>query len=150
MDLREARNMTIDLMTEHGLLDRGWSFAYNRKKNRAGECDYLSREIRLSSVLTAHRPTPEVRNTILHEVAHAIVGHGNGHNWVWRQMFVQLGGNGERCFESGVREKVAKYRVECEAGGETLLHIHRLTKNYKYGYYRCREHHSKLRIVTLY
>ena len=33
----------------------------------------------------------EIRNTILHEIAHALVGNENVHNLVWKKKALELG-----------------------------------------------------------
>ena len=42
---------------------------------------------------------PEViKNTILHEIAHAIVGYGvSAHGSEWKRMAMSIGCNGQRC-----------------------------------------------------
>ncbi len=66
-----------------------------------------------------------VKNTILHEIAHALVGNGNGHNWVWQQKALEIGCDGRRCFS---RDKVKmpkpNYTATCKSCGK-LSHRYR-------------------------
>ena len=89
MNLFEAQELAIFLMKKHLLLD--WTFNWNNRKSSFGLCSYRKKSIQLSKVLTAVRPEEDVRNTILHEIAHALVGSGHGHNDVWRNMCYRIG-----------------------------------------------------------
>jgi hypothetical protein len=55
-----------------------------------------------------------VKNTLMHEIAHAIVGPGHGHNHVWRSKAIELGSDGQRCH---VFEAPHKYDVVCAVHG---------------------------------
>ncbi len=39
-----------------------------------------------------------MRNTILHEIAHALTGHKAGHNAEWRNMAIAIGCDGQRVY----------------------------------------------------
>ena len=93
--MNEIEMIAKDLMKAHGLIN--WKFAWNNKRTAFGTCRFSNRTIELSSELTPLRPKDETINTILHEIAHALVGANNGHNHIWRRKFIEMGGNGERC-----------------------------------------------------
>lgn len=97
MTLEKAKELAIELMTEHGLIDKGWSFKLDQAKRRYGCCMHSRRVISLSSPLTQIRKDDRVKNTILHEIAHALVGCGHGHDEVWRRKALEIGCNGHRC-----------------------------------------------------
>lgn len=97
MDTIAAANIAIDLMEKHGLYERGWQFEYRNYKSAFGMCHHGSRVISLSRPGTALREEHHVRNTILHEIAHALVGPNFGHDSVWRTKALSIGCNGERC-----------------------------------------------------
>jgi hypothetical protein len=56
---------------------------------------------------------PEVRNTILHEIAHALVGPSHGHDGVWRAPARLMGCNGSRCCDRSVVAPSRKWVAEC-------------------------------------
>lgn len=97
MTLEKAKQLAIKLMTKHGLIDKGWSFKFDKAKRRYGCCMHSRRTISLSSLLTQIRFEDRVKNTILHEIAHALVGAGHGHDDVWRSKALEIGCNGQRC-----------------------------------------------------
>ena len=107
MKLFDAHLLAYQLMDEHGLVERGWTFEFDRAKTRFGVCYYNRKQIKLSKVLTVHRDESSVRNTILHEIAHALVGHGHGHNHVWRRKALEIGCNAERVTDDENLNKIS-------------------------------------------
>jgi predicted SprT family Zn-dependent metalloprotease len=77
------------LLDGHGLAD--WRLALSSAARRLGSCAYHTRTIRLSRHLLLLNHWPEVRDTLLHEAAHALVGQSHGHDRVWRAKAVELG-----------------------------------------------------------
>ena len=125
MKLFEARVLAIQLMDKHGLLDTGWHFEFDNAKRRFGVCKYGMKRIGLSKHLTELNDEARVKNTILHEIAHALVGHKNGHNWVWRSKAIEIGCDGERCYNNReVATPEAKYEAVCVGCG----HVHKKHK----------------------
>jgi len=113
-----AHNTARELMEEYGLISDGWKFDWNRRRTSNGLCNYTKKTISLSSILTPMREEKDVMNTIIHEIAHAIVGSDHGHNWYWKQQFIEMGGDGNRCSsdDTGIREKSATYVMICPKG----------------------------------
>src|SRR4051812_25930717 len=76
----------------------GWRVTVSSRMNRAlGQCRYRTRTIQLSLAHVRLNDAVKVRETILHEVAHALVGPGHGHDRVWRAMAVRVGTRPVRC-----------------------------------------------------
>lgn len=99
MDLAEARELALQLMKKHGLEYR-WRFDFDNAKRRLGACHHEYNCITLSKHLVLLNDIDVVRNTILHEIAHALVDPKYGHNWVWRQKALEIGCDGNRCYSS--------------------------------------------------
>ena len=97
MNIHLAQRIAEELMYKHGLVLNGWSFGFDNAKRRFGCCNYRLKRISLSKPLTELRDESFVRNTILHEIAHALVGGRNGHNHIWRAKAIEIGCNGNRC-----------------------------------------------------
>ena len=53
----------------------------------------------------------EIKNTILHEIAHALVGPKHGHNEIWKQKALEIGCDAERCHY--VVFSKPKYKLTC-------------------------------------
>jgi predicted SprT family Zn-dependent metalloprotease len=96
MNRREILTMATDLMTQHGLIEEGWRPAIDSAKRRAGVCKYATRTLSFSLPIALLNTEVETRDTILHEIAHALVGHSHGHDAVWRAKAREIGCNGQR------------------------------------------------------
>src|SRR4051812_30508933 len=81
VDLEDARGLAHELMRRHGL--GGWRFEFDQAKRRAGVCRHRQKVIGLSAPITRLHPADEVRDTVLHEIAHALAGARAGHGPVW-------------------------------------------------------------------
>jgi predicted SprT family Zn-dependent metalloprotease len=128
MNLSDAKLLAISLMEQHELIDRGWYFTFDNSKRRAGVCNYGKRMIGLSRIITQAQDEVEVRDTILHEIAHALVGRKHGHDAVWRAKAIEIGCNGKRCYDGSklVGKIQFKYIGKCPNGHE--IGRHRLTR----------------------
>lgn len=117
MDISVAKELAIKLMQKHGLIERGWRFEFNFAKRRLGVCKFMSKEIGLSKPYTELNEEKRIRNTILHEIAHALVGHSHGHDAVWRAKAIEIGCDGERCCTAeDVQRPVGNYIATCKNG----------------------------------
>lgn len=94
--LRAVSALARSLMDFHGL--DHWRLDYSKKATwYAGLTRFHERTIRLSARHMMNYEYLYVRETILHEIAHALVGHEHGHNATWRRTAKRIGSNGERC-----------------------------------------------------
>ena len=118
MDVERAVAMAEELVAEHGL--SGWRVVLDRARTRAGVCRADRREIGLSAPLTALHSPAEVRDTVLHEIAHALVGPHHGHDAVWRATALRLGCSGRRT--STAPRPDGPWRGTCPAGHSTTRH----------------------------
>lgn len=114
MELGKAYDMAIALLDHHGLA--GWRVEFDTAKRRAGVCRFADRVIGLSGPLTRLHDADEVRDTILHEIAHALVGPHHGHDEVWRRTAQHIGSSGARCLDSDAPRVVGAWQGICAAG----------------------------------
>lgn len=102
MQLSEAQSLCERLMEQHGLLDKGWRFLWNTTRKKAfGLCSSYTKTIELSVHLTAINEEHHVRDTVLHEIAHALVGSQLGHNQQWKLTCIAIGARPQRCTSDG-------------------------------------------------
>ena len=110
MEIKLAETMALELMAHYGL--GGWIFGFDNAVSRLGYCNYTKRRISLGRHSTMVNPETEVKNTILHEIAHALVGPGFGHGPVWKAKARSIGCTAERTGKIEVKA-AAKYEVTC-------------------------------------
>ena len=104
MKKKEARELAISLMIKHKLFFEVyrnietkyhppyvWKIKFNKSKKNYGLCDGSKRVIYLSKTLLKISTEEEVLDTILHEIAHAIVGYGFGHGKKWKEKAIEIG-----------------------------------------------------------
>jgi predicted SprT family Zn-dependent metalloprotease len=111
--LAEVSRLADRLIHRHGL--GGWSFQFNDASRQAGRCDYGTRVISLSRLFCLKAPVDEVRETILHEIAHALVGPEHNHDSIWKTTARSIGCSGNRCHE--VDFAPSRYIVSCHRCG---------------------------------
>lgn len=122
MDFKEAEAMTRQLMREHGL--KGWSFRWGRGKRLLGSCEERRKIIRLSAPYVQINETSHVRDTVLHEIAHAIAGCKAGHSEAWKKVCRQIGANPSRVDRTASLPK-APYEIYCPGCKGVLAGRHR-------------------------
>lgn len=113
-----VRALAEALLVEH-LPGAGWEFGFDNAKRRAGLCDYSRRRITVSRYLAAASSDDDVRQTLLHEVAHALVGHAAAHGPAWRAAARRIGYTGERLHHGPIAVDRAAWVGRCSAG-----HVH--------------------------
>jgi predicted SprT family Zn-dependent metalloprotease len=119
MDLGDARKLAVELIAQYKL--DGWSFSFDNAKKRHGLCHYSKKTIFLSKISTSNRTNEEVKNTILHEIAHALTP-GEHHNKVWKRKFIEIGGTGERCSKCEYKAKGKNMYICTNCGHNTETH----------------------------
>lgn len=118
MHPHDAQQLARDLMRQHGLFDAGWRFRFDHARRRFGCCRYGSKLISLSRPLTLLNAEPEVRDTLLHEIAHALCPD-DGHGPRWRQKCREIGAKPRRCYDdesiASPPRRPARYEWGCRA-----------------------------------
>lgn len=116
MNLKEAEELAYSLMRQWGLLDAGWRLQWFESIRVNGRCNDVRRIIALNHRYAATAPEHEIRNTILHEIAHALIGCKHKHNALWQRTARSIGCTGERCATNSEMLK-GTYAAVCEVHG---------------------------------
>ena len=126
MTINQAITIAKKVLSEHTEL-RYWSVTTNKRKTSFGTCSYTKKEIQLSEYKLPVMTDAGIKDTIFHEIAHALCP-GHHHDRVWKMKCIELGGDGKsrhgaekfKGGEEGMRiaaEKIAKYTLTCPVCG---------------------------------
>lgn len=134
MDVWDASVMARRLMAEHGL--GGWTFRFNRAKRCLGLCVYGPKRIELSWHFVRRNDEAAVRDTVLHEIAHALAGPKAGHGPKWKAMCRRVGAKPERCDREAAMPP-GRWRATCPGCGQTFTRHRRPMSGRSYSCRRC-------------
>lgn len=93
-------NYTRQLLKHHKL--NNYDVIINsRLKTTYAYCKY-NKQIELNKFYLENGENEDIIDTIIHEVSHALSHKlygekGKGHNKLWKDLFIKLGGSGDRC-----------------------------------------------------
>jgi predicted SprT family Zn-dependent metalloprotease len=112
MHLIDARYLAMELFEKHSLQD--WRLEWDRSKRRFGSCSTHKKQITLSKHLVLCNGIDEVRETILHEIAHAIAPpERKSHGPLWKACAARIGAMPKACYGSEVTRPPYKYQQVC-------------------------------------
>lgn len=132
MDLAKAESLAMTLMEKHGLFENGFIFQWDRSIRVLGRCRTRHKEgkkelfIILSEFFVSNLSEEEVRDTILHEIAHALDYLRSGKQWrrsssgkklahdaVWKNICLEIGAKPDRLYKPSADFSIPKiYRYE--------------------------------------
>lgn len=108
--IRAVDALADELLKTHGL--KRWRFEFDPSTRRAGKCCYTTRTISIAFNLAMNGSDADIRNTLLHELAHALVGRKQGHGPEWKAKVVELGGSPGRTHR--MEFSSPRWKVTCE------------------------------------
>jgi predicted SprT family Zn-dependent metalloprotease len=108
--LEAVQQSALQLITEHGL--KKWQFKFDHSTRRAGCCNYRDKLISVAFDLARTGSDEEIRDTLLHEIAHALVGKKHNHDAVWKAKAREIGCSGERTHKLQFAQP--RWSVTCE------------------------------------
>ena len=102
MKLIECEKLVKELFEKHNLID--YKFEWKKrlvKWSCAGSCNYKKKVITLQPTYVEKNDIKEITNTILHEIAHALMPK-HKHNKFWKRKAIEIGCTGSRTYSSKV------------------------------------------------
>lgn len=136
MNKIKAQELALSLMAKHGV--GHVPFKFNNGKRMLGVASFMTNRttgvwrpvsLGLSSYWTLACDESEVRDTILHEIAHLLAGPRAGHGTVWKAHARAIGAKAQRCGEPSqeAQQTVAKMAPAawvgtCPAGHTATMH----------------------------
>lgn len=112
------------LFMEHEM--DGWSLVWDNARTRGGLCRHSRKQISMSRYLVPQWTEEQVRDTLIHEISHALVGPRQGHGPVWARKMRELGARPDRCHTNAVVP--GRYVAICDTCGTEAHRAHRFTK----------------------
>ena len=82
------------LLHKHKLSE--WRFCFDNAKRRGGSCRFSDRLITMSEQFCLKADLELIEDTILHEIAHALVGPDHQHDAVWQAKAREIGCSAQR------------------------------------------------------
>lgn len=95
--LNEISNQARNLMDSHGLHE--WNLRFDESIRFLGKCNYRDKTVHLSRSHALDGKDTEIRDTILHEIAHAIAGPKARHGPKWKTIAKQIGAKPRASFK---------------------------------------------------
>lgn len=138
----EIQELAIDLMSQWGLLEKGWTFDFFKSSVSVGRCRYGDKKILFSTLFLA-TPEEEIKDVLLHEIAHALAGYEAAHGPVWKKWAVKVGCKPEVKTKKAVRSELkwVIYCTGCELKGQRSRKI-------RDGMYLCNKCKSPIKCKT--
>ena len=134
--------LAAKLMQEHGLTEAGWRFDFSTSARRIAVCKHRTKMIEFS----LHRlgSDPEViKDIILHEIAHALVGvnyNSDGtkrdiHGPEWQAMCLRIGAKPNRLSSGTTTSKNYNFEIVCTSCGAVVARRYRVKQSLINGTY---------------
>lgn len=150
-NVTEVKALAEKLVSQH--CDTKWMIMFNNSTRAIGMCCGTGRYIKLSKAFMKDNNIEFFRETILHEIAHAIDyeqhGYFNGHSQIWKNIAYSIG-----CKEASSQTSTAiapkgKYTVLCSGGCGWSRQAYKLTNRIKLakdGLTRCPECYNSTKV----
>ena len=145
---RQAQTLAYNLMRQHNLY--GWRLRFSNMKRTLGLCSYGKKEIALSRLYVSTGTEKEIEQTLLHEIAHALIGpRVKAHGYEWKRLARSIGvvnpkstTKTNESFNDVARTiraaRTANYVINCPNCG-IIGKAQRMGRRMRYGQYSCRK-----------
>lgn len=145
MDITQLEKNITELVNHHLT---GWTWKWDRATSRYGCCHQSQKLITISKPIASINPWEETKDTVLHEIAHAIVGAGHGHDKVWKNACRLIGARPIRCYStSRVATPIPKYFAVCSHCGK-ISYRNTMPRKRRYSCGRCSPYFNSEYILT--
>ena len=95
--LTKISELARSLMDAYGLQD--WNLRFDESYRFLGKCNYRDQVIQLSRGHVLDGKDKEIKDTILHEIAHALAGPKAKHGPEWKTVARRIGATPKACFK---------------------------------------------------
>lgn len=130
MNITDALALLNKSLNSHGLSD--WTGGLDNSRRRFGLCSIAKKHISISKPLCELNSDDEVRDTILHEIAHALAWQRHnencGHDERWKAICVEIGARPVACFDNEVVQPAAPWVLVHRETGEIFRSYYKRPK----------------------
>ena len=112
---RTALRNCLNATSTRGAPATRWRYRFETATARAGICRYETRTVVLSVSYVLRAPWHDIRDTLLHEIAHAIIGPGHSHDVAWQTAARRIRCTAKRC--STVMHSLKRWMRESPGAG---------------------------------
>ncbi len=153
MNLQDTELLANDLFRQFSL--DAWIFKFDGAKRRFGQCSYRHKTISLSRHYVTLNDWFQIEKTLRHEIAHALVGPGHGHDYAWKRKCIETGAEPVRCFDQrsdngSIVKVVGKLTYECPTcHNQWKAHKRWTVTKYCTSCFRRFRRHDKRSLLTL-
>ncbi|MCI6574162.1 MAG: SprT-like domain-containing protein [Arcanobacterium sp.] len=112
---RELGNGALDIHRSRDVAN--WRLGFDHARKRAGMTDFSAQKITLSAPLMRLYSENMVRQVVLHEIAHALVGAGHHHDASWKRVAAAIGAE-PRASLVGTPQVPPLWQGRCNGGHE--------------------------------
>ena len=116
---QEIEQLAKELLYTHCL--EYWAVRFGNARVDLGSCDHRTQTITISRHHIKQHSPEQVRDTILHEIAHAMCRPGEGHGENWKAICRAIGARPERC--SDYKPLQPPWKATCVVCGATYREI---------------------------
>lgn len=127
MDLMTAQTKALEAMAQHGLTKSGWTFSFDRATSRLGQTNFTKKKITISKHFTSAATEEQFEQTLLHEIAHALLPPFAKHGPVWKQTARAIGYKGSRTSANPYHEAQMAARKQAAVQGAAQAAIQHKT-----------------------
>ena len=142
MNKQETREFFEEKAKEYNLPDE-WKFKLCNGYSRIGYCNASKKIVSISRELIKNGTDKEIKDVVLHELAHALAPKGAKHNWQWKSLLISIGGDGKRTHSYSLNKPV-NYVLTCDCGYVKRNYMKKPSLDLKR--YSCRTCGSKLKV----
>lgn len=129
----QVKELAKELFAQHGLDKQGWTLVFDNALRRNGSCSYSTKQISVSKHYIKLNTPELIRDTLLHEIAHALTPNDRGHGRSWKLKCAEIGAMPVAIKRGmGIKQVEGKWKAICTGCKEVYSRHRRATKNTRY------------------
>ena len=134
----QVKELAKELFSQHGLDKDGWKLDFDNAIRRNGCCSYSTKTISLSRHYIKLNTPELVKDTLLHEIAHALTPNDRGHGRSWKLKCAEIGAMPVAVKrQMGIKQVEGKWKATCPGCNEVRSRHRKPQKGARYSCPNC-------------